>query len=65
MRARFPPDFVDIARAFLRTLFRRCLTLLYADEDLATVTVVTGFCGYVVPDHRLGFFITKARDLNH
>jgi hypothetical protein len=38
---------------------------LYADEELATVTVVTGFCGYLVPDHRLGMTITGLRDLDH
>jgi predicted aspartyl protease len=38
---------------------------LYAEEELATVTVVTGFCGYLVLDHQLRFFITEVSERHH
>ena len=65
MLARFPPRFRDIARSMFLDVPRRCLPLLYAYAELATVMLVTRLCGYLVADHRFWAAITLLRELDH
>jgi hypothetical protein len=64
MLARFPPD-LETSRRLVLVSLRRCLSLLYAQEELATVTVVTGLCGYVIPHHQFLLFITEVSEHHH